>query len=62
MCNSMHKDFKDKAISASETSCGIFVGRPRGGLAILWRKILGANGKIQTYNDKCCMGTECFYR
>ena len=58
ICNSIHQDFYDKSISAIETSSGILVGGPHGGLAILWQPSLGAYCKVQTHNDKLVMGIE----
>lgn len=40
--NNLHCDFFGKGISSVDSSAGPLFGRPYGGLAVLWRKSLGA--------------------
>ena len=52
----VHKDFYGDAISAVNDEEGIHIGRPPGGLAILWRKSLNLDVAIKKYDDPRLMG------
>ena len=41
MLKSVHADFYADGVTAMDTSSGLLLGRPFGGIAILWRKSIG---------------------
>ena len=47
-----HDSFYGDGISAVKTDEGILVGRPHGGLAVLWRKSLNAQLQVVKYDDE----------
>ena len=51
-------DFFFSGISSMDSSKGIIVGRPHGGLAILYKKSLASYCKIKCYDDSRLMGLE----
>ena len=55
--SSLHKDFYGKGVSAVDSTCAL-IGRPHGGVAILWRKALGNHCRIMDMNDKRLLGIE----
>ena len=48
----IHDSFYGDGISAVKTDEGILVGRPHGGLAVLWRKSLNAQLQVVKYDDE----------
>jgi hypothetical protein len=46
-------NFYAKGITSMKTNNNIILGRPFGGLAILWRKSLGSQCNVLTYEDDC---------
>jgi len=52
----VHPEFYGKGVSAMDLSKGVLVGRPFGGLAILWRKSLGSAAIPVLYDDARIMG------
>ena len=50
----LHVDFYADGVSAMDTTSGILIGRPFGGIGILWRKSIGAH----KYNNNRIMGIE----
>ena len=54
--NSIHSDFLSFGTSAVDTSVSYHVGRPFGGIAFLWRKVLGYAVAIQKYDDPRILG------
>jgi hypothetical protein len=55
---SLHSEFYAKGITAIDHETDIHVGRPHGGLAILWRKSISKFCKIIEYNDNRLLGLE----
>ena len=58
LLSNLHPDFHACGISAMDDSSGIRVGRPYGGVAIMWRKSLGQNVTIKYLNDTRLIGAE----
>jgi len=58
LLSNLCSDFYGKGVSAVETDSKILVGRPHGGMAIMWRKTLGSICKIVDFMDKRLMGLE----
>jgi exonuclease III len=54
----IHTDFYAKGISSVDTRNNVLVGRPHGGLAILWRKTLCESCKVIEMNDERLMAIE----
>ena len=54
--NNVHADFDNYSISAVDTEQGILVGRPYGGLSILYRKHLSVSGNIIHFDDSRLFG------
>ena len=54
----IHEDFYGKGISSIDSESQGLVGRPHGGLAILWRKSLGKICKLVDFEDTRLMGIE----
>ena len=54
----MHVDFYADGVSAMDTTSGILIGRPFGGIGILWRKSIGACIQVHKYNNNRIMGIE----
>lgn len=50
--SSLHPDFYGRGVAAYDDSNGLLVGRPYGGLAILWRKTLGTICKVSDVGDE----------
>jgi exonuclease III len=53
----IHNEFYARGVSAMDTT-KLLVGRPFGGVAILWRKSLASVVKVSTYEDSRLMGLE----
>ena len=53
----LHADFYADGVSAMDTTSGILIGRPFGGIGILWRKSIGACIQVHKYNTRV-MGIE----
>ena len=60
MLKSVHVDFYGDVVTAMvmDTSSGLLLGRPFGGIAILWRKSIGDCIQIHKYNDSRVMAIE----
>ena len=59
MLKSVHADFCADGVTAMVTSSGLLLGRPFGGIVILWRKSIGdCIKKIHKYNDSRVMAIE----
>ena len=58
MLKSLHADFYADGVTAMDTSSGLLLGRPYGGIAILWRKSIGNCIQIHKYNDSRVMSIE----
>ena len=58
MLKSVHADFYADGVPAMDTSSGLLLGRPFGGIAILWRKSIGDCIQIHKYNDSRVMAIE----
>ena len=48
----LQADFYGDGVSAMDTTSGILIGRPFGGIGILWRKSIGACIQVHTYNNR----------
>jgi hypothetical protein len=57
LLSNIHSEFYARGISAMDTT-QLLVGRPFGGVAILWRKSLGSAVKVCTYDDSRLIGLE----
>ena len=57
LLKNLHIDFNADGVS-SLCDDGFHVGRPHGGIAILWRKQLAKAIKVKSYDDKRLMGVE----
>ena len=53
----LHADFYADGVSAMDNTSGILIGRPFGGIGILWRKSIGACIQVHKYNTRV-MGIE----
>ena len=51
-------DFYCKGLSAMDTRNGVLIGRPFGGIAILWRKTLGTSAALVLYGESRLLGLE----
>ena len=58
MLKSVHADFYADGVTAMDTSSGLLLGRPFGGIAILWRQSIGDCIQIHKYNDSRVMAIE----
>ena len=58
MLSSIHKDFYGQGISSMKSDTQVLVGRPYGGLAVLWRKSLGNRCRVVDLDDDRLMGME----
>ena len=56
--NQLHCDYYGRGVSAFSTEDGVLTGRPHGGIAILWRKLLSNVCNVVTYDDPRIMGLE----
>ena len=54
--NNVHPSFDAFSLSSMDMGAGLHVGRPRGGVSILWRKSLGHFCKIVQYDDQRILG------
>ena len=54
----LHPLFDGKGITAMDSESGIMMGRPFGGLGIMWRKSISVSCKTICYNDPRIMGLE----
>ena len=54
MCilQNVHSEFYGDGVSSVDTTDGILIGRPYGGLAVLWRKSLTAFIKVHKFEDE----------
>ncbi len=57
--NNIHPDCYGMGTSAIDIESDILVGRPYGGLAILWKRKIAHEIKIVQYNDSRLLGLEC---
>ena len=58
MLKSVKADFYADGVTAMDTSSGLILGRPFGGIAILWRKSIVDCIQIHKYNDSRVMAIE----
>ena len=58
MLKSVHADFYADGVTAMDTSSGLILGRPFGGIDIMWRKSIGDCIQIHKYNDSRVMAIE----
>jgi exonuclease III len=58
LLSQISNEFYCKGLTAMDTQNGVVVGRPFGGIAILWRKSLGPYVKPITYGDSRLLGLE----
>lgn len=56
----VHPDFYGRGVSAMDSSAGMLVGRPYGGVAILWRKSLGTKCTVTMYDDSRLISIDIF--
>jgi len=56
MIKTVHPDFTGFGISAMDTSNGLLLGRPYGGVCILWRKSMAKYINVVQYDDKRLLG------
>ena len=54
----IHNDFNACGVSAMDDEIGIRVGRPYGGVAIMWRKSLGNKVNVKYLDDTRLIGLE----
>ena len=59
--NTLHKDFMTFGISSIDVSDGIVLGRPYGGVAVMWRKDLTSQVKPISFDDRRIIGLECCF-
>lgn len=57
--NNVHEDFISFGVSAMDPTAGLTVGRPYGGVAVLWRKGLAARVRPLSYDDSRIIGLMC---
>ena len=57
--NNVHKDFMSFGISSMDLSDGLILGRPFGGLAVLWKNNLAPFVKPISFDDNRIIGLEC---
>ena len=59
--NKVHTEFMSFGISSMDVGNGIVVGRPYGGVAVMWRKSLASNVKPVVFGDDRIIGLECIF-
>ena len=59
--NDIHSDFMSFGTSSMNTNDGIVLGRPYGGVAVLWRKHLTPRVKPINFDDDRIVGLECHF-
>ena len=59
MLNQIHPDFYGIGTSAMDSGGSLLIGRPYGGVAVLWNKKLANCVQIQQYNDPRILGIQC---
>ena len=52
----IHEDFLAFGTSSVDTATEIHIGRPHGGLALLWRQDLGGAVKVNDFGDPRILG------
>ena len=57
--NRIHDEFMSFGISSMNVSDDIVLGRPYGGLAVMWRKHLTSKVKPVSFDDDRIIGVEC---
>lgn len=58
LLSGVHPDFEGCGISAINETSGPLIGRPYGGVAILWRRSISRNVKMCKYDDARLLGIE----
>ena len=61
LMNDLHVDYDQFSLSAVDTNSSILIGRPYGGLTILYRKHLSAFGKIMHFGEVRMLGFQLQY-
>ena len=59
LLNNVHSDYLSYGISSIDPSDGLLLGRPFGGVAVLWRNSLAPHVKPISYDDDRLVGLEC---
>ena len=59
MLNQLHDDFQSFGVSAMKTDERIVVGRPFGGVSVLWKKSLAAHVHPLVFDDSRIIGLNC---
>ena len=59
--NMIHTDFMSFGISSMNVADGIVLGRPYGGVAVMWRKSLASKVKPVLFDDDRIIGLECVF-
>ena len=59
LINNIHADFVSYGVSSIDPSVGLIVGRPYGGVAVLWRNSLASFVKPLSFDDDRIIGLEC---
>ena len=57
--NNVHQDFMSFGISSLDPSNGLLLGRPFGGVAVLWKNSIAQYVKPITFDDDRIIGLEC---
>ena len=57
----VHSDFMSFGISSMDVTDGIVLGRPFGGVAVMWRKHLTSRVKPVVFDDDGIIGLECMF-
>ena len=56
LLNNVHPAFYGFSLSSMDVGAGLVVGRPRGGVSILWRKSLGHSCQVIQFDDSRILG------
>ena len=59
LLNNVHQEFMSFGISSIDPSDGLLLGRPYGGVAVLWRNSLAPFVKPLSFDDDRIIGLEC---
>ena len=59
--NNLHREFMSFGISSIDVTDSIMLGRPYGGVAVMWRKHLSSTVKPVSFNDDRIIGLECCF-
>ena len=57
--NNIHHEFMSYGISSIDPSDGLLLGRPYGGVAVMWKNKLASHVKPISYDDDRIVGLEC---